>query len=175
MILFKYRLVVILVISGGQKTEGHCSTCEWGYSSMTTKDGIRKCYTMIYHGAIVSTAADKCKSKGGKLPLPKSKDENDKLKELVEGSFIGIFFPKVWKKYIPLDLKYESNQYVDSNGNEPTYTNWYQFYNAVGNYQVLSTMKFVALNFNDGQWYVLSDADKVDYIVCQQLCKGKLF
>ena len=171
MILLKYRLVVIFVISGSQTTEEHCSTCKLSYKSITTKDGIRKCYTTIPHGDTIKTAADKCKFKGEKLPLPMSKGENDNLKELVKGFMTKHPHTEL---YVPLDLKMESNKYADSNGHEPIFTNWWQYYNTVGNYQVLGTMKFVALNFDNGQWFVLSDADKVDYIVCQQLCGGKL-
>ena len=166
MILLKYLLVLISPISG----EEHCSTCNFGYKSITTENDTLKCYRTIFHDDTISSAAKKCKSNGEKLPLPKTKDENDKLQEIVKGFQVFIESYAPTQNYIPLDLKYELNNYVDSSGNNPT------FKSLVENYQPSKT-KFVGLNFksNDSRWFSLSGTDKIECIVCQQLCKGNFF
>ena len=129
----------------------------------------RQCYRYTTtNGLLIKDAAELCQKNGGKLPIPKSQEEQDLLINMLNNKI-----PK--KVHFPIDLQLNNfNTYVMSNGKEPTWTKWFQ-----GQPDRNGKKKFVQIsdkwdwqNSNWGTWLDLSPTEPAFDIVCQQVCSS---
>ena len=123
----------------------------------------RQCYRYTTtNGLLIKDAAELCQKNGGKLPIPKSQEEQDLLINMLNNKI-----PK--KVHFPIDLQLNNfNTYVMSNGKEPTWTKWFP-----GQPKGNGKQKFVQIgDYGSPLWLDLSPTEPVYDIVCQQVCSS---
>ena len=140
----------------------NCDKCKPSYISYSLSSG-EQCFDHTDRWTRQIFAVKKiCHRNGDKLPLPKSKLENDLFMKLVEKKN-----GKSNNYYYPLDLEYiEGKGYVMENDKKPVWTNW-------KTQPINQTFHYALMSAKDGFWVTKPSSQTGPWeanVVCQQIC-----